>query len=47
MVGTSCSGKTTLARDLARRLAMPHVEFDALFWGSDWTPVPHDEFRGD
>jgi hypothetical protein len=45
VVGTSCSGKTTLARELARRLGMPHVEFDALFWGSNWTPVPTDEFR--
>jgi hypothetical protein len=45
VVGTSCSGKTTLARELARRLAMPHVEFDALFWGPDWTPVPALEFR--
>jgi hypothetical protein len=45
VVGTSCSGKTTLARDLARRLATPHVEFDALFWGPDWTPVTAAEFR--
>ena len=45
VVGTSCSGKTTLARELARRLGMPHVEFDALFWGPNWTPVPTDEFR--
>ena len=45
VVGTSCSGKTTLARELARRLEVPHVEFDALFWGPQWTPVPPDEFR--
>ena len=45
VVGTSCSGKTTLARDLARRLDLPHIEFDALFWGSDWTPVPKATFR--
>ena len=45
VVGTSCSGKTTLARDLARRLVLPHVEFDALFWGPNWTPVPTDVFR--
>jgi adenylate kinase family enzyme len=46
VVGTSCSGKTTLARELARRLDVPHVEFDALFWGPDWTPVPPETFRG-
>jgi hypothetical protein len=45
VVGTSCSGKTTLARDLARRLGLPYVELDALFWGRDWTPVPDELFR--
>ena len=45
VVGTSCSGKTTLARALAQRLDFPHVEFDALFWGPDWTPVPREVFR--
>lgn len=45
MVGTSCSGKTTLARVIAARLEMPHVEMDALFWGPDWTPVATDLFR--
>jgi hypothetical protein len=45
VVGTSCSGKTTLARALAARLDLPHVEFDALFWGRDWTPVAREVFR--
>lgn len=45
VVGTSCSGKTTLARALARRLDVPHVELDALFWGRSWTPVPLPAFR--
>ena len=45
VVGTSCSGKTTLARALAERLDVPHVEFDALFWDRDWTPVPAPLFR--
>ena len=45
VVGTSCSGKTTLARKLARRLDLPWVEMDALFWGAGWTPVPSDLFR--
>jgi len=44
VVGTSCSGKTTLARAVAGRLGLPHVELDALFWGPDWTPVPADVF---
>jgi hypothetical protein len=45
VTGTSCSGKTTLARELARRLDVPHIEFDALFWSADWTPVPRETFR--
>lgn len=45
VVGTSCSGKTTLASALARRLDVPHVELDAVFWGPNWTPVPTHVFR--
>lgn len=45
VAGTSCSGKTTLARRIARGLGLPYVEFDALFWGPDWTPVPESVFR--
>jgi len=40
VVGTSCSGKTTLARRLARILATDHVELDSLYWGPEWTPRP-------
>ena len=45
VVGTTGSGKTTVARQLAQRLACPYVELDALFWGPNWTPVPLDVFR--
>lgn len=45
IVGTTGSGKTALARDLARALELPHVELDALNWGPNWTPVPVDVFR--
>jgi adenylate kinase family enzyme len=45
IVGTSCSGKSTLARELSRRLGTPHVELDALFWGPEWTARSAEEFR--
>jgi hypothetical protein len=45
VVGTSCSGKTTLARAVAKQFGLPYVELDALFWGPDWTEVPLPVFR--
>jgi adenylate kinase family enzyme len=43
VVGTSCSGKSTLARRLSARLGRPHIELDALHWGPGWTKRP--DFR--
>ena len=40
VIGTSCSGKTTLARRLASFLGTRHVELDSLHWGPEWTPEP-------
>ena len=37
VVGTSGSGKTTFAREIAGLLGSPHVELDALYWGPDWS----------
>jgi adenylate kinase family enzyme len=45
VIGTTGSGKTTLARQLAQRLSTSHVELDALYWDPDWTPAPLDLFR--
>jgi GTPase SAR1 family protein len=45
VVGTSGSGKTTVARELARRHGVPHVELDALFHGPNWAETPTEEFR--
>ena len=45
VVGTTGSGKTTTARQLARKLGIRHVELDALHWGPNWTPVPRHVFR--
>src|SRR5262245_40275576 len=45
VVGTSCSGKTTFAKELARKLNKKHVEIDAIYWLPDWTGRPEDDFR--
>jgi adenylate kinase family enzyme len=45
VIGTSCSGKTTLAAHLAHRLGVRHIELDALNWQPNWTQTPTDEFR--
>jgi adenylate kinase family enzyme len=45
VVGSSGSGKTTVARRLAQQHGLPYVELDALHWGPNWTECPADEFR--
>ena len=45
IVGTSASGKSTLARELAELLEAPHVEMDALYHGPNWTQAPPEVFR--
>ena len=40
VVGTSCVGKTTLARRLAGLLGCEHIELDSVYWGPEWTPRP-------
>ncbi len=39
IVGTSASGKTTLARALAQECSLHHIELDELHWGPNWTEV--------
>lgn len=45
VIGTSGSGKTTVARELARRHGVPYVELDALNHGPGWTETPDEEFQ--
>ena len=45
VVGTSCSGKTTLARQLSQGLGLPHIELDAIHWQPGWRQRPVDEVR--
>ncbi len=44
-VGTTGSGKTTLAGQIAARVGIPHVELDAIHWGEEWSHAPADVFR--
>jgi hypothetical protein len=41
----SACGKTTLGRELARRLDVPFVELDSLHHGPGWTEATAEELR--
>ena len=45
VVGSSGSGKTTVARAIVQKLGYPHLELDSVYHQPNWTPVPDDEFR--
>ena len=45
IIGSCCSGKTTLAGRLGDRLDVPHVELDALHHGPYWQEATAEELR--
>ncbi|NOY97940.1 MAG: adenylate kinase [Chloroflexi bacterium] len=45
VVGTTSSGKSTLAARLAAKLGLDYVELDALYWQPNWVGTPDDEFK--
>ena len=45
VASASGNGKTTVGRELARRLEVPFVEMDALVHGPNWVETPNDELR--
>ena len=45
IASASGNGKTTLGRELARRLEVPFVELDALVHGPDWIETPDAVLR--
>ena len=42
VIGASCTGKTTLSRELGLLLGVPHVELDALHHDPGWQEAPAD-----
>jgi adenylate kinase family enzyme len=45
VVGTSASGKSTLAKAIAAKLGYAYVEMDALWFKEDWQNVSDEEFN--
>ena len=45
VLGATGSGKSTFAKELARKINIPCIELDALHWLPGWKHVPEDEFR--
>lgn len=45
ILGTSASGKTTLAQKIAAKKCIPHFQLDVLFWKPGWTETPRKEFH--
>ncbi|HEY9151785.1 MAG TPA: hypothetical protein VIN60_02785 [Anaerolineales bacterium] len=45
IVGTTSSGKSTLAKRSAEQFALDFIELDALHWEPNWHEAPDDVFR--
>lgn len=45
IASASGNGKTTLGRELARRLDVPFVELDSLVHGPGWIEAADDDLR--
>lgn len=43
VVGSTGSGKTTMAGELATLLDIPHLELDSVYHRAEWTPADDDE----
>jgi len=45
IIGTTSSGKSTLAERLATRFDLNFIDLDALHWEPNWTEAPLEVFR--
>jgi adenylate kinase family enzyme len=46
VIGPGGAGKSTLARRLGERLALPVIHLDAAYWRPGWVETPSDEWEG-
>ena len=44
VVGTTGSGKSTVAASLAEIMSCPCIHLDQLYWGPNWQESPDDQF---
>ncbi len=44
VIGTSCSGKSTLSKRISQNLNISHYELDNYYWEGNWTGIPEDKF---
>ncbi len=44
IIGASCSGKTTIARNIALTRNIKHLELDHFYWQLNWQKTPSEEF---
>jgi adenylate kinase family enzyme len=44
VIGNAGGGKSTLARKLAERRGLPHIEIDRLLWQDGWVLTPEDVY---
>ena len=47
VIGASGSGKTSLARQLAERLQLPHLELDSVQHLAGWRAAPLEQFQAE
>lgn len=47
VIGSSGSGKTTMARRIAERNGLPHLELDGIFHQPGWQPREQEDFRAE
>jgi adenylate kinase family enzyme len=45
VIGTTSSGKSTLAGQLAEKISGDYIELDALHWEPNWVEAPDEVFR--